>query len=1252
MRFFHTLVIALLFFSTVCSQAQPSLKIDTIYFPQKEVRKVRISYNGEIWFFTGSPTGELYRITRTGKIENKTGEFASLLSNGLTDFVVPDTNQLIAGTNDNFVFHYSNGTFKNTVTDLGLAPTENHINSLYLTRQILRQNAITFADQIRFGVATNGNAYQGTSFGDKLYKIECYNQLNRSFLSKNDPFLLDIPVPHLCSGLWMSWPVFDNAQYGRPLCGNIDYYQSGSILYSWIGFEKGYVTKTNYDYTYPRYLESQAIRAMADYDDRYVLIAADSGIYYSNTWQDPHKIDLPLGNIRVSDIEVWQGNVYAATEKGLIRLISTNCNDFKISIDQNVQYGDTFNQTKFLFEPVLYGATKRCKWDFGDGTVSDQLFPVHTFNSPGNYRVTLEASNGECRDTVSALAVVFTDHNHVDLKKLINLEVDDYTYPMPVINIADLDGDQDPDLFSSPTSLYNSDGKTTPHFTPIDLVPDSIIGDEPFNSWVYQSLVGDMNNDGLNDIVANTRIFINKGNFRFDVISIDPEEFLQTYVENLLDYNYDGLTDIIIGTDYNLFVYINKGSFRFEKKVLAKYIYETVNGIRWIDIDNDNDNDIVVSGVSSERVFLNQNGEYTSANNTFFDGFPIDRFYAADMDNDRKMDFYFSSGSENFLYKGTNGKPVQYNDTWLTNERNPFFFNNQCSAYNVAFSDLDNNGYTDCIKNTLDNKTNRVFLNQGNMIFVNDTTGCFEIDSIIRENSITAADISNDGRTDVLLWDANDYDSDDFIFLNNTVNSNNWIKFHCFGSRSNINAIGSKVFIKARISNKDTWQYRVIEASVDKYIQNGYEVHFGLGDAEKADTVEILWTSGHHSIYTGLEANKTYNLIEPLIQVADTLVCENVRPFIHLPFCQSVVYEWQKNGLPAESVNNRLKISSPGVYRCVIHYDDFNDTTSSVTIHHLPVSRSEIRFAGDSIFCPGDSALISSITYPGAEYKWSVNGRILAADNDDRFYCRDSMSVQQFLTNAAGCVDTSNVLLPGLFPSPVVQYENVEFCRGDSAKVALDTFFTEYNWSNGDTTSFTWVYENEPLSVRVMNEFGCISNDTINYAVYPRPYFELGENVSIGYTDTYSLIQCYSDPYTYLWNDTIGFCSKSFSGDKLNIGDHKVKLTIINQYGCFYSDSIQIEVLLSVKDAALNDKILFVFPNPADTYTSLYINGFLNSPNTVVDVFNSGGILVDHFQLNVPSPTVFNYDVTKLRGLNILRLTANGKSVSVRLIKN
>lgn len=55
---------------------------------------------------------------------------------------------------------------------------------------------------------------------------------------------------------------------------------------------------------------------------------------------------------------------------------------------------------------------------------------------------------------------------------------------------------------------------------------------------------------------------------------------------------------------------------------------------------------------------------------------------------------------------------------------------------------------------------------------------------------------------------------------------------------------------------------RKVEASSGYASQNSLNIHFGLGNADSIQELEILWPSGLIETFTGLQINNTHTLIE------------------------------------------------------------------------------------------------------------------------------------------------------------------------------------------------------------------------------------------------------------------------------------------------------------------------------------------------------------------------------------------------------
>lgn len=76
------------------------------------------------------------------------------------------------------------------------------------------------------------------------------------------------------------------------------------------------------------------------------------------------------------------------------------------------------SQGTINFENNSIGATS-FEWDFGDGTtLSNEEMPSHTYDSTGNFVVTLIASNEYCSNTITGTVSILTSLDELDLSKV------------------------------------------------------------------------------------------------------------------------------------------------------------------------------------------------------------------------------------------------------------------------------------------------------------------------------------------------------------------------------------------------------------------------------------------------------------------------------------------------------------------------------------------------------------------------------------------------------------------------------------------------------------------------------------------------------------------------------------------------------------------------------------------------------------------------------------------------------------------
>jgi hypothetical protein len=151
----------------------------------------------------------------------------------------------------------------------------------------------------------------------------------------------------------------------------------------------------------------------------------------------------------------------------------------------------------------------------------------------------------------------------------------------------------------------------------------------------------------------------------------------------------------------------------------------------------------------------------------------------------------------------------------------------------------------------------------------------FERDYLLRNNGdgtftdvayVNQADRIEDGRGVAIL----DYDLDGQIdvalrnyrqpaqLLRNRGGAGHWLEIKLVGTRSNRDAIGARLTLTAA-GQRQTREVRAGSA----YLSGSSLVqHFGLGGAERVDSLAVRWPSGIETVLANLEPNRRYLLRE------------------------------------------------------------------------------------------------------------------------------------------------------------------------------------------------------------------------------------------------------------------------------------------------------------------------------------------------------------------------------------------------------
>ncbi|MBL7154220.1 MAG: CRTAC1 family protein [Phycisphaerae bacterium] len=456
-------------------------------------------------------------------------------------------------------------------------------------------------------------------------------------------------------------------------------------------------------------------------------------------------------------------------------------------------------------------------------------------------------------------------------------------------------------------ALYRNEGGWK--FT--DVTERAGVGDTGYGLGVA---VGDYDNDGDLDIYLNNYgpnvLYRNNGDGGFTdmtkeagvgngfqvgagacFLDMDKDGDLDLYVSNYLEFSYDKhVSTATVGFPVYAnprfyrpvpdTLFRNNGDGTFGDVSKESGVGEHAGwgmGIVCGDYDNDGDTDVFIGNDVAENFLLQNDGTGKFEEVALMAGLAYDMHGdeqgsmgvdCGDYDNDGLLDFYMTSYQNQLatLYRNI-GDEMFEDVTLLTGAGAETLAH---VTWGTGFVDFDNDGDRDIFVacghlqdnvELYDGTTtyfarNILFMNTGDGKFLNVSDRSGEGMKVkLSSRGAGFDDLDNDGDVDVVILNSR---REPTILRNDSPSRGHWLGVRLRGVKTNRNGIGARVKVVAG----DLTLIDEVHSGRGYQSHYGMRLHFGLGDREKVDRIEVQWIGGGVDVLEDIAVDQVLTITE------------------------------------------------------------------------------------------------------------------------------------------------------------------------------------------------------------------------------------------------------------------------------------------------------------------------------------------------------------------------------------------------------
>ena len=497
------------------------------------------------------------------------------------------------------------------------------------------------------------------------------------------------------------------------------------------------------------------------------------------------------------------------------------------------------------FTDLSTGCINEWNWNFGDGGISADQNPTHTYTSAGEYTASLTVTGPGGIDTHQALITVmnagclWTDATTGPLGDTVDGHG---------VSWGDFDGDGDEDLFlanNGANRLLRNDGDGV--YVKLDVGLGGN-GDSRIGCWGDYDGDGDpdlyvVNGDGPNFLYRND-------DGVFADVTDGPLGDSQTNTSgSWADWDLDGDIDLYLTADDGRSKLLRNDDGVFVEMVGDPASFEGWSrGCAWGDYDNDGDPDLYVTVKDGpNRLFRNDRG----AGFVDVSAPPVDDPGSGkgcawgDYDNNGRLDLYVvNKDGANKLFRNDEGGFVDMTDA-VTGDVG--------DGRTCVWGDYDNDGWLDLFLTNVDGN-NRLFQNLHDGSFADSTCGDLATAELTAWGAAFADD-DLDGDLDLYVSN-HTWEGVPNRMFRNGLYGGRWLAVKLAGVTSNRDGLGARIELTA---DGETQMRQV--APTGYLAQAPTTCHFGVGDAAEV-VVTVTWPSGIVQEFPVYDLNRVIEVVE------------------------------------------------------------------------------------------------------------------------------------------------------------------------------------------------------------------------------------------------------------------------------------------------------------------------------------------------------------------------------------------------------